>query len=121
MCDQYKTCGDAPPMPPSGQHDDVLMKYAWCSGYCTGESQIGADGRSACPPGKEQFPALAGLSGYGYSGTPERNSIPWDWNIVDKVHVPKDLQPGHYLLSWRWDCEQSAQVWQNCADIRIEV
>ena len=26
-------------------------------------------------------------------------------NIVDRVWVP-DVEPGDYLLSWRWDCEQ---------------
>ena len=26
-------------------------------------------------------------------------------------------QAGEYLLSWRWDCEESTQVWQNCADV----
>jgi hypothetical protein len=24
-------------------------------------------------------------------------------NIVDKVQVPETLEPGDYLLSWRWD------------------
>lgn len=31
--------------------------------------------------------------------------------IVDKLRLPSDLKPGHYLLSWRWDCEETAQVW----------
>lgn len=44
-----------------------------------------------------------------------------DYSIVDKVVVPKHLPAGDYLLSWRWDCEQSAQIWQNCADVRIEI
>ena len=25
--------------------------------------------------------------------------------ISDEVIVPKDLTPGHWVLSWRWDCE----------------
>ena len=31
------------------------------------------------------------------------------------------MHPGkqRYLLSWRWDCEESNQVFQNCADILI--
>merc|ERR1712032_1265817 len=28
-------------------------------------------------------------------------------------------EEGTYLLSWRWDCEESTQVWQNCADIEL--
>ena len=45
-----------------------------------------------------------------------------DWTagvIEDTVIVPKDAAPGKYLLSWRWDAEETAQVWQNCADITI--
>ena len=41
-------------------------------------------------------------------------------NIVDKVQIPKDTTPGEYVLSWRWDCEQTKQIWQNCADVTIE-
>jgi hypothetical protein len=43
----------------------------------------------------------------------------WDFSIMDRVIVPSDLEPGDYLLSWRWDCEETHQVWQNCADVRI--
>merc|ERR1712224_349953 len=45
----------------------------------------------------------------------------WDWSVVDEVAIPEDLEPGDYLLSWRWDCEQSDQVFQNCADITISI
>ena len=34
-------------------------------------------------------------------------------NIVDEVRVPEALEPGQYMLSWRWDSEQTNQVWQN--------
>lgn len=39
------------------------------------------------------------------------------FSIVDEVHVPN--VPGEYILSWRWDCEQTDQVWNSCADIVI--
>jgi len=45
-----------------------------------------------------------------------------DWlggEIVDTVVVPKDLPAGDYVLGWRWDCEESTQVWSNCADITL--
>jgi hypothetical protein len=42
---------------------------------------------------------------------------PKPWSIIDEVHVPN--QPGEYILSWRWDCEETAQVWSSCADITI--
>eukprot|EP00746_Dinoflagellata_sp_MGD_P138874 gnl/MRDRNA2_/MRDRNA2_72440_c0_seq2.p1 gnl/MRDRNA2_/MRDRNA2_72440_c0~~gnl/MRDRNA2_/MRDRNA2_72440_c0_seq2.p1 ORF type:complete len:471 (-),score=58.66 gnl/MRDRNA2_/MRDRNA2_72440_c0_seq2:245-1612(-) len=39
------------------------------------------------------------------------------FSIIDEVQVPN--KPGDYVLGWRWDCEQTDQVWSNCADIRI--
>ena len=43
----------------------------------------------------------------------------WEWPVLDRVKVPAELTPGEYVLSWRWDCEESTQVWQNCADITV--
>jgi len=45
-----------------------------------------------------------------------------DWTlgmIADKIVIPDDLKPGKYVLSWRQDCEETAQVWLNCADVNI--
>ena len=45
-----------------------------------------------------------------------------DWTlgmVSDEVVVPKDLAPGRYVLSWRMDCEETAQIWQNCADVNV--
>eukprot|EP00040_Diaphanoeca_grandis_P015562 m.79529 g.79529 ORF g.79529 m.79529 type:complete len:373 (-) comp25223_c0_seq1:151-1269(-) len=39
--------------------------------------------------------------------------------IRDVVKVPTDLAPGKYVLGWRYDCEATAQVWSNCADITL--
>jgi lytic starch monooxygenase len=30
--------------------------------------------------------------------------------IVDVIEIPNHLQPGNYVLQWRWDCEESDQV-----------
>jgi len=43
----------------------------------------------------------------------------FNFNIVDEVKIPADLSPGDYALSWRWDAEQTPQIWSNCADITI--
>ena len=37
----------------------------------------------------------------------------------DVLKIPKDLPPGKYVLGWRWDCEATAQVWSNCADVEL--
>ena len=29
------------------------------------------------------------------------------------------LKPGKYVLGFRYDCDASSQVWQNCADIEL--
>jgi len=41
-----------------------------------------------------------------------------DFQIVDQVKVP-DLPVGDYALSFRWDCEQTPQIWAQCANIKI--
>ena len=39
--------------------------------------------------------------------------------IVDHVRIPKGLAAGEYVLGWRWDCEQSNQIWQSCSDVTV--
>eukprot|EP00746_Dinoflagellata_sp_MGD_P021488 gnl/MRDRNA2_/MRDRNA2_150165_c0_seq1.p1 gnl/MRDRNA2_/MRDRNA2_150165_c0~~gnl/MRDRNA2_/MRDRNA2_150165_c0_seq1.p1 ORF type:complete len:462 (+),score=70.98 gnl/MRDRNA2_/MRDRNA2_150165_c0_seq1:63-1448(+) len=39
--------------------------------------------------------------------------------IVDHLSIPATLPPGDYVLGWRWDCEQTAQIWSSCSDITI--
>ena len=48
----------------------------------------------------EDYPA----SGYGWK---------------DLVQVPESLEPGDYILSFRWDCQQTPQIWQTCANVQI--
>jgi len=40
-----------------------------------------------------------------------------EFSVMDNVQVPNT--PGDYVLSWRWDCEETDQVWNSCADIVI--
>jgi hypothetical protein len=35
------------------------------------------------------------------------------FSIMDQVQVPQNIAPGSYALSFRYDCEQTSQVWQN--------
>jgi len=81
--------------------------YAGCDG--------GEIPQTSCPAGLAQFPEpLPGISGWPSATTPA-----WNWSIANKMAVPADLEKGKYLLSWRWDCEQNLQIWQNCADVLI--
>jgi hypothetical protein len=47
-----------------------------------------------------------------------------DFEVVDTIQVPTvSFAAGEtskeYVLSWRWDCEQTPQIWTTCADITI--
>lgn len=45
-----------------------------------------------------------------------------DWThglVVDLVQVPPEFPPGPAVLGWRWDCEETTQVWANCADVLV--
>ena len=45
-----------------------------------------------------------------------------DWNgyaVKDIVEIPEGLPAGKYILGFRYDCEATAQVWSNCADVTL--
>jgi len=80
----------------------------------TGGSPSGHGFADACT--ETEFPEpIPGLHGFGH----KLNDPMHPYNIMDYVVVPDDLPDGQYFLSWRWDCEQTTQIWQNCADIVI--
>ena len=56
------------------------------------------------------IPALPDLYGRG----------PFTVSLTDEVRVPAGLAPGHYVLSWRWDAEQTKQVWSHCSDVVVQ-
>jgi hypothetical protein len=65
--------------------------------------------RNPIPKSTDQFPApCANCEG-----------SKWAFSLVDRVILPKDLPAGDYLISWRWDCENTAQVWTNCGDVTL--
>ena len=53
---------------------------------------------------------------YGYNPGPCAGNWPTTVNIMDTVRIPKHIKPGSYVLSWRWDCELTAQVWNSCSE-----
>lgn len=107
----YCVCGKAP----TPSSSDMYTAY---------EVQPGAAQRTPeCPTGL-QFPNLWD-EGYGDGGNclyPQGANSPhckpYLWTMVDKVRVP--TTPGDYYISFRWDCEHTPQVWNQCADIRVE-
>jgi len=41
------------------------------------------------------------------------------WAIKDLVEVPETLEYGEYVLSFRWDCQRTPQIWNACANILV--
>lgn len=72
-----------------------------------------------CPTGV-QYPSQWD---YGLGGPPyypgQAGPTVYEYEMVDQVKIPADLPSGDYMLNWRWDCEETPQVWNSCADITI--
>ena len=85
---------------------------------CAGNEGGAHDPDGKCKEGT-QFPSPGpGLYGFGCN---YNCSIQYfKFSIIDTVQIPQDLQPGKYVMSFRWDCEQTGQVWNSCADIMID-
>lgn len=47
------------------------------------------------------------------------NDYDMNWSITDKLLAPSE--PGDYMLQWRWDNEQTPQIWTTCADIQVTI
>jgi len=72
--------------------------------------------------GGYQFPYIGSLSDgvYGHGKNAQKSKAAnFDWNIMDKVRVPRNIPTGEYVLSFRWDSEQVGQIWNTCSNIRI--
>lgn len=95
-------------------------------GLANASSCPGPNGRSGpgCVSFKPPCPWDHGMldcKGKGCHGT-GMGACSADWvigMISDTVLIPKHLVPGDYVLSWRWDAEETAQIWANCADVTI--
>lgn len=118
------------PRPPTWHTCDYVTSATWdpvhgehCQWKCPGcgPPLWAADG--ACP---------ASSCADKYPGTPEDvgnvGSIFPDptkgldyhtYAIEDAVVVPAAIPPGHWVVGFRWDCEQTTQVWTQCADVEI--
>lgn len=133
-------CATVAPLPPHPRVNATWWREQDCIAGCAGNGLPGS-----CPAGDKQFdepmPGLSSLwSSWLWCDAPrtptERAALgalhdsPHDLpcsrqnavmytNIVDAVQIPADLEPGDYMLSWRWDSDQTNQIWQNCADVLI--
>lgn len=79
--------------------------------------------KALCSQDTGTYPECSEMQGWpcSYDGSGQ-GACSGDWTaglIADKVVVPQDIKPGKYVLGWRYDCEETAQIWQNCADVNI--
>ena len=93
------------------------------------------EGPSYEPVCQESEACIKGLSNFkaygGYATGPRSTCRCSGWSsgagspllpnleVVDSVRIPKGTKPGEYVLQWRWDCEESDQIWASCSDVTI--
>lgn len=68
--------------------------------------------RNPFPQEDDLGPTIPGLAD-------QKGRGPFKFNLVDTVKIPSELPPGHYVLSLRWDAEQTKQVWSHCSDVML--
>jgi len=92
-------------------------------GVCKPCPQTPGSDCSRCDQVKKVLPDRYKRAGVPQFPAPCEGCEGVDWNglsVRDVVKIPKDLKPGKYILGFRYDCEATAQVWSNCADVTIE-
>ena len=91
------------PMRDVNATDDRRMRCRQFDPPCVGDHSWGTT-----PGSDDPTEAMGRCSGNWIAGT-----------IVDEIIVPTSLSPGAYVLGFRWDGEQTSQVWSSCADIQV--
>lgn len=66
-----------------------------------------------------QFPPPHGCNAHCWGYQPSTQFTRHMPSIVDTLQLPATLEPGKYVLGFRWDCEQTPQIWNSCSDIEI--
>lgn len=100
---------------------ESFARCAWASSpknVCympTSKDETSASGDKAYS--KEKTAGTAPMDFSGMQAAADADGKTFDWWIVDKLRAPKE--PGEYILQWRWDNEQTPQIWTTCADIKV--
>ena len=103
------------------QMNPIPMVHDYFTSNCqTGGSRSPDCGGFPFPPPCDDPAAAAAAAGKMH----ERQGLctgEWINNITiyDRLLVPQ-VPKGEYVLQFRYDCESTAQVWQQCADVAIE-
>lgn len=91
-----------------------------CSGVRAGYAELGCDGGAQFepPPGCNEL-CWGYQSGNSIQPGVEDGSIREIPSVVDMVQIPRELPKGDWVISFRWDCEHTYQVWSSCGDVTI--
>jgi len=104
-----------PPAGADGNRPGFLLG-GFGGGSCGGCSQPGGNNPSFCKKDGPQGPT--GQDGPSNCTAQQVAEHYFTWSVVDKVRIPQ-IPPGEYVVSFRWDCEQTPQIWTTCSDITI--
>lgn len=108
-----------------------------CNGHHSGGRSLPHEDVHNCDKGPVFEPPLPGLFGHGASTCFNWNGethmrtanctieeeqhwyAKFNFNIIDLVQIPLNAPAGDYVLSWRWDAEETHQIWTGCSDVAI--
>ena len=114
--------------------ETACTKVSGCAWYAAKSSCYTAKGKDACGDSKDET-ACANAAGCAWAGSKGKNvcyasggkkrnlyvaptvDVAHTWEIVDKLIAP--TEKGDYILQWRWDNEQTPQIWTTCSDITV--
>lgn len=57
------------------------------------------------------------VTSVGFGGQRVKSEASHQWWVTDELVAPE--KPGDYIMQWRWDNEQTPQIWTTCADIEV--
>lgn len=97
---------EPPQFPPPTGCDRHCWGYQPCNLYWTHPSWEGWNRTH------QQLPPCANAVGEGCCHTAA-------YMIIEDSVVVPDLPSGDYVVRWRWDVENSPQIWSGCGDIKI--
>jgi len=99
-----------------GGKSDFLQASGKCQSPSAAVYTQKGSATPSCPHGTMYEPQFTQFTqGFltEFAGQPGPNKF----SVMDELKVPNT--PGEYVLGWRWDCEETDQVWLSCADIVI--
>ena len=99
----------------------------WAMNPLPDEKQKGSVPSRVSPPGNTtEFPAPCkndtdpnAPTGWNKAEGLCSGERPFHVSVVDALRIPEETPPGEYVLGWRWDVEETAQVWTSCSDISV--